>query len=260
MSHDSAQAASSGDAQDKRQLARLVLDAVRRTAVHYGLWFAEAVHQCGLERALAMERQAGSRLEHIMLGRLSRTFGFELEDGLPAFLLQMDEAELRALAESLAANWLAADGVWFQAAEAESATGMHDAKRINDTCWSRFSPFEAMRIRELLDLPPATTPLQGLDQLATALQHRLYAHLNVQDIVDRTSHGFTFRMRQCRVQKARKRKGLEDYPCKSGGTVEYTTFAAAFHPEIRTECIACPPDPHPEEWHCAWRFSVAAQR
>ncbi|MGM0395361.1 MAG: DUF6125 family protein [Thermodesulfobacteriota bacterium] len=25
---------------------------------------------------------------------------------------------------------------------------------------------------------------------------------------------------------------------------------------MKTTCIGCPPDPHPEEWFCAWRFSM----
>lgn len=57
-----------------------------------------------------------------------------------------------------------------------------------------------------------------------------------------------------RVQAARKRKGLEDYPCKSGGLVEYTYFARAIDSRITTECITCPPDPHPDDYFCAWRF------
>ena len=38
--------------------------------------------------------------------------------------------------------------------------------------------------------------------------------------------------------------------------VEYKTFAEAIDPRIKTECIACPPDPHPEEYYCAWRFYI----
>ncbi|MFW5855438.1 MAG: DUF6125 family protein, partial [Thermodesulfobacteriota bacterium] len=47
-----------------------------------------------------------------------------------------------------------------------------------------------------------------------------------------------------------------DYPCKSAGLVEYSYFAAGIDPRIRTECIGCPPDPHPEDWFCAWRFTM----
>lgn len=242
---------------EREQRVVEVLDALRRIMVHYGLWFAEAVHHCGLDTALAMEREAGDRWRDILLGRLAKTLDLPLEHGLPKALLDLPPERLEALHEALAASWLACDGVFFQAAEAHTPTGLTDAKRINDTCWSRFSPFEAARIRELLRLPLARDAREGLAQLRQALGARLYARLNVQEVVDEGATGFTFRMCRCRVQDARRRKGLEDYPCKSGGLVEYTTFARAFHPDLRTECLACPPDPHPAEWYCAWRFSSA---
>jgi hypothetical protein len=65
-------------------------------------------------------------------------------------------------------------------------------------------------------------------------------------------------MKTCRVQDARKRKGLDDFPCKEVGLVEYTTFAVTVDPRLRTRCIACPPDDHPDEWWCTWEFTLAA--
>ena len=97
----------------------------------------------------------------------------------------------------------------------------------------------------------------GLEGLKKALQFRLYAFINKQSFGEETPNSFVFRMNECRVQMARKRKGLEDYPCKSGGMVEYTTFARAIDSRIKTECISCPPDPHPEEYFCAWRFYIS---
>jgi hypothetical protein len=38
------------------------------------------------------------------------------------------------------------------------------------------------------------------------------------------------------------------------GLVEYTTFTESIVPIIKTECIGFPPNKHPEEWCCAWRF------
>jgi len=64
-------------------------------------------------------------------------------------------------------------------------------------------------------------------------------------------------MNDYRVQAARKRKGLTDYPCKSGGLVEYRAFAETIDSRIRTSRIACPPDDHPPEWFCTWRFTLA---
>jgi hypothetical protein len=231
-------------------LVRFVADAFRRAMAHYGFWFWETAYQLGLDEALRIENEAGDKSWALQVDRLARTTGFEMKDGLPAVLWSMDEKTLTALLDSLAANWLANDGLWFQAVE--SRVGQFDAKRINDTCWSRFSPLEASRIRTLLDLPEPG----GLDGLKQALGYRLYARLNRQEIVDETENSFVFRMVDCRVQSARKRKGLAEYPCGSVGIVEYRTFAATIDPRVKTTCVGCPPDSHPADWYCAWKFEM----
>jgi hypothetical protein len=63
-------------------------------------------------------------------------------------------------------------------------------------------------------------------------------------------------MNDCRVQSARKRKGLSDFPCKQVGLREYSLFAKTIDPRIKTKCIACPPDEHPENYWCAWEFTL----
>ncbi len=238
---------------DRENMARLALDMFHRTVVHYGLWFAEAEHQFGFQKALGMMKTAREESCRIQMDRLARIFGFEMKDGIPRALLDMSKESLLALMESLSLNWLANDGVWFQAVERKQ--DLLDAKRCNDTCWTRFSPFEAWSIKEFLDLPEQA----GLEGLKQALRFRMYARINVQSIIDEGPGGIVFRMNDCRVQSARKRKGLEDYPCKSAGIVEYRTFGEAIDPRIQCRCISCPPDRHPQEWYCAWRFSIPDQ-
>jgi len=43
------------------------------------------------------------------------------------------------------------------------------------------------------------------------------------------------------------------------GIVEYAEFAKAVDPRIRTRCIACPPDDHPDDLWCAWEFTVGRE-
>lgn len=235
---------------EKEEKVRLVSDFFHRTIVHYGLWFAEVRHQMGLEKAISLLSGVFPRSSDIQLNRLGKTLGFDVSDGLPEVLSQLPEDRIDALLDALAINWLASDGVWFQAVE--FASGMNDAKRCNDSCWAHFSPVEASLIRNTLGLGPAP----GLEGLKKALGFRLYARINTQCIQDDGPDSFIFQMNVCRVQSARKRKGLDDYPCKSGGLVEYATFASTIDPRITTDCIGCPPDPHPEDWFCAWRFSI----
>jgi hypothetical protein len=236
---------------DHDLLVRLVVDGLRRTLVHYGFWYAEVEHQLGQAEARRLEKGAWKGSSANQMRRLGKLLGFAVEeDGTPSKLRQMSRDELVELLRNLGINWLANDGIWFQAVENEH--GMVDAKRCNDSCWTRFSPYEAERIKELLGLPAAG----GIPALKKALAFRMYALINRQSIEDVDERTIIFRMNECRVQRARQRKGLPDYPCKSVGLVEYPYFARTIDPGIRTECLGCPPDPHPQEWFCAWKFTL----
>jgi hypothetical protein len=238
---------------DHDETLKLIVDFFHRIVLHYGLWFNEVRHQMGETRSLQALKTASARSAGIQSKRLADIFGIEMEDGLPAVLRRMPTDELRALLKAVSVNWLANDGVWFQAVE--FASGMNNAKRCNDSCWAHFSPLEAWSIRQFLELDEQP----GLEGLKRALGFRLYAAINVQSIIDEGPDAFLFQMNDCRVQAARKRKGLDDYPCKSAGLVEYAEFARAIDSRIVTECVGCPPDPHPDEWFCAWRFRLPGE-
>ncbi|MBM3404272.1 MAG: cytosolic protein [Bacteroidetes bacterium] len=229
---------------------RLLMDLIHRTVTHHAMWYAEVYSRLGREKAMVILDQALRQTTEIQLKRLSKTLGFELDGASPAYFSKLSKEEQKKLMESLAINWLANDGIWFQALE--FSEGMTTAKACNDACWGQFSPFEAMSIKRILGLDE--TP--GLDGLKRALQYRLYAFINVQSFAEETPTSFVFRMNDCRVQFARKRKGLDDYPCKSAGLVEYTEFAHTIDPRITTTCICCPPDPHPDDSYCSWQFSI----
>lgn len=231
------------------ELASFLIDVIRRMALHYGFWFNEVQHQLGLEEALRTEEQVSKNIFPLAIKRLSQVLGSETGNGLPEFIIRLPRERLLALVDTLSVIWLANDGIWFQTVE--SRQDMFTGKRCNDTCWTRFSPLEADMIKSFLDIPERS----GLEGLAAALDFRLYARINKQT-VERDNHSLFFKMVSCRVQDARKRKGLEDYPCKSAGLVEYSTFARAIDPRIKTECLGCPPDKHPAEWSCAWRFYI----
>jgi hypothetical protein len=165
-------------------------------------------------------------------------------------LRQLSKDELIDLLEGAAKNWLAHDGLWFLAAEQEF--GMEVAIELDRRAWEHFTVIEARRIMHHLGIEPGG----GIPALKQALQYRLYAHLNVQETLDVDEHTIVFRMNDCRVQSARKRKGLPDFPCKPVGLVEYGNFARTIDPRFRTRCIACPPDSHPDEYWCAWEFTL----
>ena len=162
----------------------------------------------------------------------------------------LSREQLHALLVDFAKRWLAHDGLWFQAVE--RAHGMEEAIKLDAAAWERFTVLEARRIMGFLGLEEGG----GMAALKKALAYRLYSFVNVQEIIEPGEGLLIFRMNDCRVQSARKRKNMPDFPCKPVGLVEYGGFARTIDPRIETRCLACPPDPHPEEYYCAWEFRL----
>lgn len=167
-----------------------------------------------------------------------------------AFEAMSREDLLRAL-EMFAKNWLAHDGCWFLAAE--ERFDMETAIDLDASSWKRFASAEAHRIMTTFNLPAGG----GLEALERALSLRLYAVINTQrtEWSDDRRH-LRFFMDVCRVQEARRRKGLADFPCKSVGIIEFQSFSAAIDPRIHTTCLHCPPDAAPGQY-CGWEFTIA---
>jgi len=153
------------------------------------------------------------------------------------------------LLEDFAKRWLAHDGLWFL--EVEKNFGLQKAIELDEAAWAQFTVIEANRIKEFLKLPENG----GLEALEVALRFRLYGFLNQQELT-KEGNKLIYKMKTCRVQEARKRKNLPDFPCKPVGITEYSGFAKTIDPRIKTRCLACPPDEHPDDFYCAWEFWV----
>jgi hypothetical protein len=163
--------------------------------------------------------------------------------------------ELLELTHMYAKNWLAHDGCWFLAAEKKY--GMQTAIELDTESWRNFTIIEAMRIIEFLKLGKNS----GIDGLKKALRFRLYATLNEDEItVDNGGKTLEYRIKTCRVQSARRAKGLEDFPCKSVGIVEYGLFAKTIDSRFETEVVSCPPDITNKDYYCIWRFTLTEER
>jgi len=164
--------------------------------------------------------------------------------------VDLTKQELLDFISDAAKNWLAHDGLWFQGVESER--GLAVAMKLDKQAWEKFTVIEAKRIMQRLGMEPGG----GIRALAEALGFRLYAFVNEQEISELTEKSCVFKMKSCRVQEARKRKGLPDFPCKEIGIVEYSKFASTIDARIKTECLVCPPDGHPPDTWCAWKFSI----
>ena len=155
--------------------------------------------------------------------------------------------ELIELIEIYSKNWLAMDGVWFQSVERK--LGMDEAMYHDAEAWKRFTVIEAKRIKEFLKLPDKS----GIDGLAKALKLRFYANIN-EDKIEIDGNTLTYTSVNCRVQRARERKGMPFHPCKSVGIIEYSGFAETIDSRFVCECISCYPDITDNSCCCKWKF------
>lgn len=164
-------------------------------------------------------------------------------------LSELSHDDLLKLVQLYAKNWLAHDGCWFLAVEEKF--GMDVAMELDAKAWACFSPAEARRIMQTFGIPEGG----GIEALSKALTYRLYAAVNKQEVERVAGNTLRFRMLECRVQQARRRKGLPAFPCKSVGLVEYTEFAKAVDPRIETTNLQAPPDDL-TTCYCEWEFRL----
>jgi len=166
-------------------------------------------------------------------------------------LKKLSKEQLIELAEIYSKDWLACDGLWFQAVEKRQ--GMDGAMDCDKEIWRSFTVIEAKRIKEFLKLPDRA----GLEGLEKAMRFRLYANLNDEEYIQ-DGNRMIYRTLNCRVQRARSRKGMEWHPCKAIGEIEYADFAKVIDDRISCKCISCYPDitESEREGCCAWEFTL----
>ena len=164
---------------------------------------------------------------------------------------RLSREELLKLIDVHAKSWLAHDGCWFLAAEEKY--GLNAAIELDARACGLFSVAEAKRIMRAFEIPEGG----GLDALKKALSYRLYVTVNPQVIERPDEHTLVFKMLECRVHAARRRKGLPEFPCKPVGLAEYTKFAETVDARITTRCLQCPPDrTEGSGFVCGWEFTV----
>jgi len=149
-----------------------------------------------------------------------------------------------------AKNWFAMDGLWFQAVERKY--GMEAALDIDRGVWEQFAAIEARRIKKRFSLPEKG----GLNALNIAFSNRLASLLNNLEIMRPDEKTLVITIKTCRVQTARQRKGMAQFPCMSVGMIEFPVFARAIDSRIVSTCLSCPPETQPGIPYCSWKFTL----
>ena len=96
---------------------------------------------------------------------------------------------------------------------------------------------------------------KGLVGLERAL--RLFPWTNLGDHkISKEDNQIILAVPRCPPQVARLKRGLGEYDCKDMHQREFINAAREIDPRIKVECDFAPPDPHPEDLFCRWRFTI----